>query len=207
MKMQRYEIAILSTGVNAAAKLTPRIAAWTQAPGAGGRLLGILLPEFGTLNQVLVLRGFETPEAFAAERARTLADADPFGCAEALTGWTLDAYQPLPFVPPIAPGAHGRIYEVRTYALKPGGLRQMISAWEAALPARVAISPCLMAMHTIEGAPRFTHIWPYAGFEARAAARAEASGKGIWPPQGGTAPLLPAMSSTIWVPAPESPLR
>jgi hypothetical protein len=205
--MQRYEIAILSTGVNAAARLTPRIAAWTQAKGAGGTLLGILLPEFGTLNQVLVLRGFATAEELAAERARTLADTDPFGCADALTGWTLDAYAPLPFLAPIAPGAHGRIYEVRSYALKPGGLPPMIAAWEAALPARAAISPCLMAMHTVEGTPRFTHIWPYASFEARAAIRAEASGKGIWPPKGGTEPLLPAMSSTIWVPAPDSPLR
>lgn len=206
MTMQRYEIAILSTGVNAAAKLTPRIAAWAEAPGAGGRLLGILLPEFGTLNQVLVLRGFATPEEFAAERARTLSHTDPFGCADSLAGWTLDAYAPLPFLAPIAPGAWGRIYEVRTYALKPGGLPAMIAAWEAALPARAALSPCLAAMHTLEGAPRFTHIWPYPSFEARAAVRAEAAGKGIWPPKGGTGPLLPAMSSTIWVPAPESPL-
>jgi hypothetical protein len=85
--MQRYEIAILSTGVNAAAKLTPRIAAWAQSPAAGGSLVGLLLPEFGTLNQVMVLRGFATPEALAAERARTLSDADPFGCGDALTGW------------------------------------------------------------------------------------------------------------------------
>lgn len=130
--MQRHEIAILSTGVNAAAKLTSRIAAWAQAPGAGGRLLGILLPEFGTLNQVLVLRGFDSSEASAAERARTHADADPFGCADALTGSTLDAYRPLPFVPPIAAGAHGRIHEVRTYALKPGGLRPMAPVTSAA---------------------------------------------------------------------------
>ena len=204
--MHRYEIAMLSTGVNAAAKLTPQIAAWAQAPGAGGRLLGILLPEFGTLNQVLVLRGFATAEEFAAERARTLADANPFGCAEALTGWTLDAYAPLSFLPPISPGPHGPLYEVRTYALKPGALGPMLAAWEAALPARTAISPCLVAMHTTEGAPRFTHIWPYPSFEARAAVRAEAVGKGAWPPKGGIATLLPAMSSTIWVPAPESPL-
>jgi hypothetical protein len=205
--MQRYEIAILSTGVNAAAKLTPRIAAWAQSPAAGGSLVGLLLPEFGTLNQVMVLRGFATPEALAAERARTLSDADPFGCGDALTGWTLDAYAPLSALPPIAPGAHGRIYEVRTYALKPGALPRMISAWDAALPARTAISPCLMAMHTLEGTPRFTHIWPYPSFEARAAVRAQASGAGIWPPKGGTDTLLPAMSSTIWVPAPESPLQ
>lgn len=204
--MQRYEIATLSTGVNAAAKLTARIAGWCSAPGAGGQLLGVLLPEFGTLNQVLVLRGFATTEAFAAERARTLADADPFGCGDALTGWTLDGYAPLPFLPPISPGAHGRIYEVRTYALKPGGLTEMQAAWQAALPARAALSPCLVAMHTIEGTPRFTHVWPYPSFEARAAVRADASAKGIWPPKGGTGPLLPAMNSTIWVPAPESPL-
>jgi hypothetical protein len=55
------------------------------------------------------------------ERKRALFSANPFGAAEGLTGLEMDSYAPFPFLPPIVPGKYGKVYEFRTYQLKPGG--------------------------------------------------------------------------------------
>jgi hypothetical protein len=74
----------------------------------------------------------------------------------------MDSYAPFPFLPPVVPGKYGKVYEFRTYHLKPGGLPPTIAAWEAALPERNKLSPLIINMYALDGAPRNTHIWPYA---------------------------------------------
>jgi hypothetical protein len=62
-------------------------------------------------------------------------------------------------------------------------------------------------MYSLDGTvPRFLNIWAYAGVDERSRIRAEAVKDGVWPPKGGPAHLT-TMESTIYVPAPFSPLR
>jgi hypothetical protein len=205
--MQVYELATLSTTIGAAPKLTPAIEAFCREPGAGGQLLGAWATDLGALNQVLVLRGFDSEAALRAERQRTQDSSSPFGAGALLTGIALDSYAPLPGLPPVEIGARGPVYEVRSYVMKPNGKLPMIAAWQAALPARLTISPIVVAMTSLEGPPRLTHIWPYPSLNDRAAIRAEAVSRGNWPPAGGPDWLTTAMQSWICLPLPGSPLR
>ena len=74
------------------------------------------------------------------------------------------------------------------------------------MPERSKFSKLSIAMHSIDGPPRFTHIWPYDGLDARGAIRADSVVKGAWPPKGGPDWLTGDMESTIGIAAPISPL-
>jgi hypothetical protein len=202
--MQRYELATLTVAVGATPKCAAPIAEFCNA--GGGTFLGSFATDVGALNRILVLRGFADEAALRAERARMLASTSPFGCSEWLTGMELDSYTPLDWLPPVRPGAHGPVYEVRTYQTRPHGLPGVIAAWREALPARLELSPLVVAMHTLDGAPRFTHVWPYAGAGERAAIRGQAVARGGWPPKGGPDFLTTDMRSWLCMPLPGSPL-
>lgn len=202
-----YELATLTARLGTLPACVAAIDAWVQAPEAGGTLVGCWLSDIGALNQIVVLRHFDTREALDTERERGLYSANPFGCAEHLTGLRQESHRAFPWMARPAPGAHGPVYELRTYEYRLGGLQPTIDAWRAALPARDEVSPCLLAMHALDGTPRFTHLWPAPSLNARSAARAEAVRRGVWPPQGGPAWLTTAMTSTILLPTAISPLR
>lgn len=201
-----YEIATLDIKMGAANEVAKGVTAWIAESGGKGALLGTFATDIGPLNQVIALRAFETAADVGAERQRALHAASPFNAGDALTGLSIETFAPFPFLPPIKTGAFGSVYEFRTYTFKTGGLPQMIKAWEAAVPARVAVTPLLTAMFALDGTPRFTHIWPYADAGARAKTRADVVAKGIWPPKGG-ADWLATMRSTLTVPLPGSPLH
>lgn len=205
--MQLYELATLSLAIGAAPKAAPAIEAFCHEGAEGSRLLGAWATEIGALNQVLVLRGFDTEAVLRAERQRTQDSSNPFGCAEWLGDLALDSYAPLPDLPPVQPGAFGPIYEVRSYVMKPNGRQPTIAAWQVALPARKELSPLVIAMTSLDGPSRLTHVWPYSSLDARATIRAEAVARGIWPPKGGPDWLTPAMRSWICLPLSVSPLR
>jgi hypothetical protein len=201
-----YEFAKLTLQIGATPKAVAGIKAYVSDAGAKGTLLGCWSAEIGELNKVAVLRGFADAEELRAERKRTLESSNPFGCVDVLTHLETESYAPFPDIAPIKVGAFGSIYEIRTYKLKPGRLPHTIAAWRAALPARVALSPNLVVMHTIDGPPRFTHIWPYSSLEQRAAIRAKSVSMGVWPPKGG-AEHLAVMTNGIWLPTEISPLK
>jgi NIPSNAP protein len=201
-----HEIATLTIKLGTAAKVVAGIGDTVKAPGARGALLGCWSTEIGDLNQILVLRGFADHAELLVERERTLRTTEPFGAGEAIAELTFDSYAPFPFLPPVKPGKYGAVYEIRTYRLKHGGVPNTIAAWEAAVPARTGLSPLSIAMYALDGPPRFTHIWPYASLDARAAVRADSVAKGIWPPKGGPAWLTGEMRSVIGVPTAISPL-
>jgi hypothetical protein len=78
--------------------------------------------------------------------------------------------------------------------------------WREALPHRVKVSPLLTAMYAVDAKmPRIMHIWPYSSLDARQALRQQAFDSGQWPPKGGL-PHLKRFSSSIYLPAPFSPL-
>jgi|HubBroStandDraft_6_1064221.scaffolds.fasta_scaffold347582_2 hypothetical protein len=201
-----YELAKLTLQIGSTPRALAGIKDFVTDKSAKGTLLGCWASEIGELNQVAVLRGFSDVEALRVERKRVLESSNPFGCLDLLTRLETDSYAPFPDVPPVEIGAFGPIYEIRTYMLKPGRLPQTIAAWRAALPARLALSRNLIVMHTIDGPPRFTHIWPYASLEQRAAIRAKSVSTGVWPPKGG-AEHLAVMTNGIWLPTEISPLK
>ena len=202
--MQRYELAFLSTTIGAAPKAAPAIEAY--AKDGAGTLLAVWASEIGALNQILLLRGFDGDVDLHEERQRALSSSSPFGCGEWLTGLSMDAYAPFPGLPPVQAGTYGPIYEVRSYIFKTGGLQPTMDAWKAALPARLELSPLVVAMHALDGPPRFTHIWAYPSLNDRQAIRGDAVARGIWPPKGGTDHLA-EMRNTICLPTAVSPLK
>jgi hypothetical protein len=200
-----YEFATLAFHPQNARKATAGAEAYVTATEAKGRLLGCWTTDIGTLGRLFVLRGFSDAAELAAERKRALFSANPFGAAEVLTGLEMDSYAPFPFLPPVVPGSYGKVYEFRTYHLKPGGLPPTMAAWEAAMPERKKLSPLVINMYALDGAPRITHIWPYASLDARAAIRTDAVAKGVWPPKNAPEQFF-AATSTIGHPTAASPL-
>ena len=112
-----------------------------------------------------------------------------------------------PLRPSAESGIVGPVYEIRTYGIKPGGVQPTLDLWQQCLPARDALSPCVVAMLALDGPLRFTNIWAYPTLEARSRARTDAVAQGIWPPKGGPAHLSPQMVSTIALPTAVSPLK
>jgi hypothetical protein len=190
-----YEFATLAFHPQNARKATAGAEAYVTATEARGRLLGCWTTDIGTLGRLFVLREFADAAELAAERKRALFSGNPFGAAEVLTGLEIDSYAPFPFLPPVEPGNYGKVYEFRTYHLKPGGLPPTIAAWEAAMHERKKLSPLVINMYALDGAPRITHIWPYASLDARAAIRADAVAKGVWPPKNAPEQFFAATST------------
>ena len=204
--MKRYEVATLTVLVGTIAKALPLIKDYVTHASAGGRLLGCWTAEIGALNRIRVLRGFADEPDLMRERERALQGGNAFGIADFVTAMTLDAYAPFPFLPPIACGNFGPVYEFREYDIKPQGLASVIEIWRGATGARIALSPLVIAMHAVEGAtPRFMHIWPYRSLDERQRIRAAAISAGVWPPKGG-ADHLTTMQTSIFLPVDFSPL-
>ena len=154
-----------------------------------------------------MIRRYEDEASLGAERAELAAREDRLGLGDLLTGVETDTYVSFPFIEPIKPGTYGPVYEVRTYLLKPGALAATMEAWRKSIPERMKLSRVTAALYSITGpTPRFMHIWPYAGLDARQRIRKEAADKKIWPPSGGPERLL-TQQTDIYLPAPFSPLR
>lgn len=205
-----YEFASLTLPMGTAAEAAKRVDTFCrQAPQA--ELLACWLTDIGVLNQLLVLRGFASIAQMQAERERVQAHPSPYGCGDLFEGLVIDSYRGFPWKAPARPstqsGITGPIYEIRTYGIKPGGLDPTLALWQQYLPPREKISPCVLAMVAIDGAPRFTNIWAYSSLNARSQARADAVAQGIWPPKGGPAHLTTRMQSTIAMPTAISPMR
>lgn len=202
-----YELTTLSCPLLAVPTAITGASAWMSTPDARGRWLGCWRTDIGTLGRVLVLRGFETADALAAERRRALLDANPFNASDVVTELSMESYAPFSFLPPVKPRALGSVYEFRTYWLKPGGLPPTLAGWEQAIePAREYTAHLVVNMYALDGPPRITHIWGFNDLMERTTLRARAYGAGVWPPKGGPEQIIKA-TSTIALPAPDSPLH
>ena len=204
-----YELATLTLPFGTAPQAAKNVE--TFAAQGQGELLGCWFTDIGTLNQMVVLRGFHDLASLQAERERTQRNASPFGCGEIFQSLEQHSYQGFPWMKPVRPsaesGIHGPVYEIRTYGIKPGGVQPTLDLWEQAVPAREKLSPCVVAMVALDGPLRFTNIWAYPSLDARSKARADSVAQGIWPPKGGPAWLTTAMTSTIAMPTAVSPLK
>ncbi len=202
----RYEIATLRVPLGGMPKAIAGVGSYTSGGGMHGTLLGCWTAEIGTLNRLIVLRGFDSDAELQIERQRLLDATNPFGCGDAIAEMDFDTYAPFSWMPPIAPGKFGTVYEIRTYRLKPGGGPPTSASWQAAMVERGKLSPLVALLHSIDGPSRITHIWPYASIDARFKLRAEAVAQGIWPPKGAPEWLTGDMQSTIALPTAISPL-
>ena len=170
-------------------------------------LLACWYSDIGAVNQILIIR--RAADAAATLDARFAAQnaASPYGIGEYIVAMSMDTYVSFDFIAPLRPGDFGPCYEVRSYVLKPTGLKPTIEAWRKAVPGRMKISPVLAAMTSVTGAvTRFLHVWPYKSFDERARLRAKATADGVWPPPGGPGHLV-SQQVDIYLPAPFSPMQ
>jgi NIPSNAP len=156
--------------------------------------LGYWRTEFSTLGRVLILRRFDTPEALHEELRRALLSANPFNAGWLITALQMDSYQRFPFLPPARPGAHGGVYEFRTYKLKPGGLPPTLGWKTAVAPAREYTEHLVITMYALDGPPRITHIWGFESLAQRASLHSAAFSAGVGLPKGGPENVLEAIS-------------
>jgi hypothetical protein len=183
------------------------IAGFVAGSPAGDTLLGCWTAEFGPQNRILLLRAFASPEALFAERMRVLRCAEPFVPATMLHALSFESFVPFEGLPPVAPGAFGPYYEFRTYVLKTGGLAPTMAAWAQAIPARSQLSPLVAAMHSLDGEPRFIHVWGYRDLAERERIRAEAFASGVWPAPGAPGLLTENLRTELYLPTRISRLR
>ena len=205
--MKLYELITLKTVIFGAAKAAPGIQAFLADEDAKGTLYGAWYSDVGQLNEVYLLKGYDSESDLIAERQRSRLSDNPFNCVELLLDITFDSYISLDFMPEITPGEYGPLYEIRTYHTKLNGLAPTIEKWREAVPARTALSALTVAMYSLDGGPRFTQIWPYASANERAELRAKSVAEGVWPPKGGPDWLTSDMTSTLAMPMAFSPLK
>src|SRR5688572_25740005 len=202
-----YDVTIITVKPNTHSKALPPLEAWLKANPRKGEFIACLASEIGDLNQILLMHHYTSEADLAADRDSVAKDPNPYGCLELTDGRSTDTFVQFPFLPPIKPGQHGPIFEVRTYLLKPNGLGPTIEAWTKKAPERMKLSPILAAMYSVTGeVTRFMHIWPYPDLITRANTRKTAIETGVWPPPGGPDHLL-TMHTDIYLPAAFSPIR
>lgn len=194
--MAEFELTTLDCHPLATGELARHAGAWLRAPGAGGRLLAAFRIDIGRLGRLVLLRGFDSAEEAAAERARTLAARAPFGGPEVVTAYRQESYRQFPFLPPLKRARKSAIYEIRSYELRPGGLPATIEAWEGAIgPAAGYTGHLITCMHATDGPPRILHVWGFDSFEQRLDLRAAHYAAGTWPPRGGPQQIARAWSA------------
>jgi hypothetical protein len=204
-----FELLTFTLRVRTVPEALPRLEQSLQEAGEGVHLMGCWVSEIGSQNRIAVLRGFDDAESRERERERYLLAADGFGIGAFVLGQQVDDYSAFAFIEPLPPGVHGPFYELREYNLVPSGLAPTLQGWGKAVARRTGAdySPVYAALYATSGQiPRYLHIWPYSSLEQRLDVRTRAVADGAWPPEN-SAPQLLQMHSTVYLPAPFSPLR
>ncbi len=170
---------------------------------------GFFHTEVGDLNKVIHIWPYESFEARTKVReAATQAEGWPPATREFVTDQQSEIFIPAPFSPKLEPRELGGIYEIRMYQYAAGTLPAVMDAWGAQIEERKKLSPLVAAWYSEIGPlNKWVHIWAYKDANHRAAIRAEAVAKGIWPPKGSPAGALLKMQNMLVVPATFSPLR
>jgi hypothetical protein len=165
--------------------------------------------EIGPLNQIIHV----WPYPNLGERDRIRADAAkdanwPPKIQEFVLDQQVEVLVPFPFVPEVMPGKVGPVFEMRRYSIKAGTVPDLKKRWEPAIPARIKLSPLVMAGTCEFGqANLFIHVWAYSSMDQRMAIREEARKTGVWPPPGGGGDSLLAQENKILLPSSFSPLQ
>jgi hypothetical protein len=151
--------------------------------------------EMGPLNQVIHVWEYE--DLNQREEAREAASQDRDlqrlpGGREFVVEQQSEAVMPAPFMHPLGSRDYGtgNIYEMRTYTYEPGGIPEVLKAWEQAIPYREEYSPLAACWYTeFGGLNRFTHVWVYPDLNERSRIRAESRQGTHWPPRASVRPV------------------
>ncbi|XBS68870.1 NIPSNAP family protein [Acerihabitans sp. KWT182] len=150
------------------------------------QLLGAWRTEIGELFQIILLRAYPDLKRHAAARERALTGPCEFAADEEDITVSRESFRKFPFLPDAAPVKNGKFFELRTYFLKPGGIRPTIAAWEKALkPAHEYTSHLIINMYALDGLPRIVHLWSFESLEERTRLREKYYSLKLWPPRGG----------------------
>lgn len=164
--------------------------------------------EIGQLNTFIHV----WPYASFEERTRVRAEAVASGVwppatSEMIAHMKSEIFTPAPFSPPLEPRELGGIYEIRMYEYAAGAMPEVVKRWSEKIGERVKLSPLVGAWQAELGElNKWVHIWAYKDANHRAAVRAEAIAKGIWPP-GSPPGSLVRQENWLCLPAACSPLR
>jgi hypothetical protein len=165
--------------------------------------------EIGMLNEVIHIWPYADAGDREKKRARSVRDKKytwPPRVAHLQEHMKSEIFYPSPMTPEFPKGKLGPIFEWREYMLLPGMIGEVYRNWARALPKREKLSPLVMAMHTDTGdLNKFVHIWSYESLNHRAAVRAEAAARGLWPPKS-RRETLQIQTNKIVLAAPFSPL-
>jgi hypothetical protein len=177
------------------------------------RLGAFFHSDIGVLNQVVHIWPYDDLEEM--QRARVDSSADPsgqwppVGLADHLVTMESEIVQSTPFMEDwTGPKAMGNIYELRTYSLLPGCVREVVKIWGEHIADRVPFSPlggCWVPAGSGGTQNKLYHLWPYADLNERVKARNEARASGKWPPPSGQ--FYTRQESKILVPASFSPMH
>jgi len=163
-------------------------------------LLGCWYTDIGPLNQFVHLWGYESLQQRAEVREAFSADPNwPPPIMDHLVDMRSEVIVPFSSIGNVTGGTFGPVYELRSYQLEPGSGPQLKEIWDPMLQARSSLSkPLLIGISEFGALNTLIHIWPYRTLEERAAIRADAVKKGVWPPP--TAPLIQSMRNVIMLP-------
>jgi hypothetical protein len=167
--------------------------------------------EMGPLNQVIHV--WEYNDLNHRARAREAANRDPNlqripGGREFVVEQQSEIVTPAPFMHALGSRDYGtgNVYEMRTYTFEPGGIPEVLKAWEQAIPYREEYSPLAACWYTeFGGLNRFTHVWVYKDLNERARIRAESRQGSHWPPRASVRPIR--QENKILMPASFSPVK
>jgi hypothetical protein len=179
-----------------------------------GRLIGYFTSDLGSLNQVVHL--WEYADLAARAAARAALAQDERWRTEYLPRSTplLQAQEnmilnPADWYPLRPPSGDGHVYELRVYRLHPGKVAEWMGIFRAGLPAREKHA-APVALWSTEIGPLNTvaHLWAYRDPAQRAESRRAALADPAWKDTvAKLGPLMQAMTATLLVPTPFSPLR
>lgn len=177
-----------------------------------GKLEGYWVTEIGPINQVIHLWSYSDLNERQRLRAELAKNARWTGEYLPLVRPNLirqDIRLMNQVVGPIAPAREGNVYELRTYRAKPGGIKQWVEHFTAALPARETYSKIVGLWTGEAGQPNeVVHIWAYPDLNTRQEARAAASKDPRFQQFIKEAShLLDELHSCIMLPAAHSPLK
>src|ERR671918_2728861 len=167
--------------------------------------------EVGPLNQVIHVYPYEDLQQRIAVReamAKDTALAQVPGGREFIAAQEAEIMIPAPFMHPLGSRDYGsgNIYEMRIYTFEPGGIPQVLQAWEQAIPYREEYSPLAGCWYTeFGGLNRFNHVWVYQDLNERARIRAESRQGTHWPPRTSVRPVR--QENKILMPTAFSPVK
>ncbi len=140
--------------------------------------------EIGPLEQVIHVWPYESLAHRTEARAASRQDPHwPPNIIDFVTRQEAEIFLAPDFMRPLPDAPMGKIYEMRTYHLKPGAMRTFLERWESAIPSREKYSPLTACWYgELTNLNRFVHVWPYESFEERLRIRAEAAKDPNWPP-------------------------